>query len=246
MARLEPGIRIGNARHFHTAGSWTDRLRVNSGVMIDANRFWPREDWRPLSAEELPLLTTLEADSEGSLQLFNIPQSLHARWWEVAAAQASTPGQEGVAFRKFAGEMLEYLRFKRLPLPEACAFEVLVNGPGQPSVRPELGGLTAALPSEGMLGGVNLGDEEAALILLNLGAPELNQRLTRSPSAESFFGQVRAFLEQQPDYPLMRIALSPGEGYWLPAGQLAFDIDTRGRTEVDVQLLIRKVSNEPR
>ncbi|HEV8063116.1 MAG TPA: hypothetical protein VGP68_24760 [Gemmataceae bacterium] len=41
------------------------------------------------------------------------------------------------------------------------------------------------------------------------------------------------------DYPLFRVKLAPGDGIWLPHSSVAFDGDTRGRTEVDVQLLIR-------
>jgi len=63
----------------------------------------------------------------------------------------------------------------------------------------------------------NLSDEESALVFLNLAA---------TPTAQS-------------DYPVIRIALQPGEGFWLPRIPIAHDGDTRGRTEVDVQLVLR-------
>jgi hypothetical protein len=239
MAHLEPGIRFGNAPHFQISRSWSDRLLVNSGVVAHGDCLWPRDDWRPLSTEELGILTTAEVESDDALLLFNIPERLHTRWWDFAAAEADQASKGTVTFKQFAGEMLEYLHFKRLPLPPACAFEVVVNASGQPSTRPQMGGLTAQGPIEGLRGGINLSDQEAALVVLNLGEKQLSIRQTGLPAENSFHQQVRAFLSANLDYPLLRVALLPGEGYWLPRGPVALDGDTRGRSEIDVQLLIR-------
>jgi hypothetical protein len=61
-----------------------------------------------------------------------------------------------------------------MPVPRTCAFEVLINAPEQPSIRPDLGGLAAAWPAPGVRGCVNLSDQQAALTVLNLGSALLS------------------------------------------------------------------------
>jgi hypothetical protein len=126
-----------------------------------------------------------------------------------------------------------------MPVPLTCAFEVLINAPEQPSIRPDLGGLTAAWPAPGVRGCINLSDQVAALTVLNLGPTQLSPVPAKAPSEAPFFQQARIFLAANRDYPLLRVNLLPGESIWLPHSSIAFDGDTRGRTEVDVQLLIR-------
>lgn len=237
MPPLEPGIRIGHAPHFHSARSWSERLRINSGVLMDAGRIWPRDDWRDLSMDELALLTTAEGDGP-AIRLFNIPPKLRELWWQFAAgASASTPGKPAPTFERVAGEVIEYLQFKRLPLPAASTLEAVVNAPAQPSTRPNLGGLTAESTWPGLLGGINLGDQESSLVVLNLSEYELR-------ADAPFHDRVRAFLTAQSDYPLLQIRFSPCEGYWLPPGPIAIDGDTRGQTEIDVQLIFRASSRQ--
>jgi hypothetical protein len=165
---------------------------------------------------------------------------LHAKWWDFAACQAAPDGKTGVTFQQFAGEVVEYLQFKRLPLPPASAMEVIINAPGLPSTRPQMGGLTAEPPVKGLRGGINLSDQESALIVLNLGEIQMSSRNASSSPQVSFHQRAQAFLAGNLNYPLVRIALLPGEGYWLPPGPVALDGDTRGRTEIDVRLLIRE------
>jgi hypothetical protein len=237
MAALQPGVRVSNAPHFHCAHSWSDRLRLNSGVKISAGLVFPRDDWRPPSADELAHLTATDPHFAETLALFSIPERMHARWWALAADEQGDADAGRAAFQKFAAEVLEYFQFKQLPLPQACALEVVVTAPGQPSTRPRQGGLTAAQPFANLLGAVNLGDEESALVFLNLGAAELSART--KATAATIHEQALAFLTENSDYPLTRVMLRPAEGFWLPRHTIVMDGDTRGRTEIDVQLVIR-------
>jgi hypothetical protein len=139
VAPLTPGIGLVDAPHFQGARSWSERLRLNSGVEIAGDRIWPRDDWRPPSPDELALLTDRPATE--NLGFFHIPDRLRAEWWQVAADCG------GPAFQEFAGEVLTYLQFKRLPLPPTCTFEVVIHAPGQASTRPLAGSLTAPVDS---------------------------------------------------------------------------------------------------
>jgi hypothetical protein len=239
LANLEPGIRIVSAPRFHTVRPWSERLRVNSGVVIEADHIVCRDDWRPPSEAEATLLTAAEGDRAAALALFNIPQRLHALWWQLAAAEPHASAEGPPAFPKFAGEVIEYLQFKGLPLPPASTLEVILHAPGQPPTWPLTGGMAAALSLSGVLGTVNLSDEESALVFLNQGESELAARSSGAPATTSFLERARTFLAGNSAYPLIRITLAPGEGIWLLRPALLTDADTRGRVEVDVQLVIR-------
>jgi len=262
MTFLQPGIRVVSAPHFHLAGSLADRLEVNSGVLVEPDRVVPRGDWRQPSLDELALLTApssqllspLPAGERGrgdepgveksgdpaeTITLFNMPDRLRARWWDSAPDPSAGSEAGRVAFQGFAAQVLEFLQFKRLPLPPACAFELVIHAPGQATTRPLAGGLASNQPLHGLLGAINLSDEGSALVFLNLGNTQLSSWLPRLPASASLPDRARAFFSAFPDYPIIKLDLRPGEGYWLPPSQVVIDCDTRGRSEVDVQLVLR-------
>ncbi len=162
MANLEAGVRLVHAAHFHQTRPWLERVRINSGVVIEGGRVLPRDDWRIPTAEEIALLTTGDAAPGDELALFNVPKRLCDQWWSLGA------DQDAAAFDGYAGEVLEYLEFKQLPLPRRCAISVVVSSPGVASTRPDAGGLTAVPALAGMVAGINLGDEEAAMLFINV------------------------------------------------------------------------------
>jgi hypothetical protein len=239
MASLEPGIRVVNAPHFHNTCAWSDRLRLNSGVELAGDGVLPRDDWRPPSPAELALLTAADVNQDDALALFSIPDRLHARWWSIAATQPAAAESGWPAFQEFAREVIEYLQFKRLPLPPACVCEVVVNAPGQSWMPPRGGGVTAGSLLNAVLGCINLSDEESALVFLNRAEPQKSAGLASATGADSLPSPAKALVAASGDYPLTRIALRPGEGYWLPHCQVVAGSDTRGRNEIDVQLVIR-------
>jgi len=153
-----------------------------------------------------------------ALALFNISPRMHARWWDLAAEGVAGSDKGRADFDHFATEIIEFLKFKRLPVPPSCSLEVVLRSLGQPTPQ-HPGGLTTEPTTLGIQGGINLSDEESALVFRNLTGTHLSI-----------------------DYPLTRANLAPGEGYWLPRCPILMDGDTRGRTEVDVQLVIRAIA----
>jgi hypothetical protein len=130
---------------------------------------------------------------------------------------------------------MEYLLFKMLPLPQDSAIELVLTAPGQPSVQPNARGFLSEPEGPALLGGINLSDEEASVIFLNLSDE------TRSETAWNE-KEKRSFLLEHSDYPLTRLKLKPREGYWLPKCSIIMDRDTSGRTEIDVHLAIKQLT----
>jgi hypothetical protein len=264
---LEPGFALTVAPRFHLPGAWPDRLWVNSGVEARGEHFFPRADWRRASPAELALLANDDgapAVPDGfrreSLSLFHVPEYLRRRWWDLAARQGNPAAIDAEGFRAFLRGVIDFCRFKGLPLPPTCAFEIVVTAPGRASTRVDaaagcLAGLAFDLPPTGSLppakgttprplGAVNLGDEATSLVLLNLRAARLQDRLRTAPGAPGVcatLGELaRRFLTAFPAYPLVRVRLGPGDGYWLPAGGVVTDGYTMDKQEPDVLLLVRQ------
>ena len=247
---LEPGLTFRVAGRFHCRAAWPQRLQLNGGVARRAGTLIPQGDWRLPAAEELRMLVAEEsapAAAPGHLELLAIPAALRQRWWEIAEQQAAAAAMPG--YQAFVGEVVELLRFKRLPVPAACAAAVVVSRPGQTSTRVDgegrallgfgFGSQAAARTAEGSgapVAVINLGDEASHLVLLNLGADALRARSTfiepaREPCLDAFFAR-------QPSYPLVQVRLDPGEGLWFPTPPPAFDGWTQGKSDVDAMLVL--------
>ena len=263
---LERGFALTIAPRFHLPGAWPDRLRINGGVEAPDGYFFPRADWRVPAPEELALLTGDDgapAAPDGlrreALSLFRLPEHLRRRWWDLAARQDNPAAIEVAAFQSFLRDVVAFCRFKGLPLLPTCAFDVVVTAPGRASTRVDtaagcLAGLAFDLPptcsvppAEGTprpLGAVNLGDEATSLVFLNLPAARLQDRLRTAPGAPGAcptLGELaQRFLTSFPAYPLVRVLLRPGDGYWLPAGGVVTDGYTMDKQEPDVLLLVRQ------
>ncbi len=260
---LLPGCRFVVAPHFHLPADWPGRLRVAAGVEEDGGRFFPRPPWRPPSADELPALVRASAvpapaqGTEDCVCLFALPGHLRSAWWELLERAAGEA--EGLpAFEPFVGRLGELLAFKELPLPEGARCEVVVSRPGQRSVRWDAEGNRprglacnlapwAPWPVEEarwprLWGGINLGDESTAVVLLNLPCrlleAELRRRFPDRPPPATVGELAGRFLRSCPDYPPVRLTLGPGEGYRLPPGGLILDGYPEDKEEPDVLLLI--------
>jgi hypothetical protein len=264
---LERGFALTVAPRFHLPGAWPDRLRVNSGVEAREEHFFPRADWRLPAPEELALLASddgapaaLDGFRREALSLFHVPGHLRRRWWDLAARQDNPAGLDTAGFQGFLRGVVDFCCFKGLLLLPTCACDVVVTAPGRTSTRLDasagcLAGLAFDLPptcpvppAEGTaprpLGAVNLGDEATSLVLLNLPAARLRDRLRTAPGAPSVCGTVgelaQRFLTSFPAYPLVRVLLRPGDGYWLPAGGVISDGYTMDKQEPDVLLQVRQ------
>jgi len=244
------------APRFHSRLAWSDRLRTNGGVQCVAGRFYPRDDWRQPTAAELALLLGRPAatgwDSDAMLPpthaaLFTVPPHVRAAWWAVAerskALDAAMDGYDG-----FVAGLVEFLRFKRLPLPERCQFDVVASRPGQLSTRlePTAGSPTGldfscacaapGHPARRLVAIINFGDEVSHLVLLNLpraGMARLANIDDASPST-----LCADFLAARSAYPLVRVQLEPGDGFWLPEDPVVCDGDTQEKREIDIVMTI--------
>jgi hypothetical protein len=206
---LEAGYRFCDAPRFHLARWWPERLRLGSG-----------DAWRPPTEAELALLVAtgqVGDDAWGrDVCVFAVPEHLRSLWWDLVAS-SDAPPEVGLLARAFA----DFAQFKRMPMPARCSFDVVLTPPGSSAT---IGAFVA---------GVNLGDERTSLVLLNLPPARLEERL--GPPAEDLVGR---FLAACPSYPLVRLALEPGEGAWLPPGAIVLERCPSGM-DVDVWLAIR-------
>jgi hypothetical protein len=262
---LQPGCRFVVAPHFHLPADWPRRLRVGAGVEEAGGRFFPRPSWRPPTPDELPFLVrasdgpTPPEEPEDCVCLFQLPGHLRSEWWQLLEQAAEVFGDGRLpGFETFASRVGEFLAFKSLPVPEGARCEVVVSNPVRPFVagseanRP--GGLRCNLApwapwpcSEEhrwprLWGGINLGDEETSVVLINRPCRQLDAELhRRSPDqpAPAAVGELAVrFLRSCPDYPPVRLTLGPGEGYRLPRGGLILDGYLGDKQEPDVLLWI--------
>lgn len=266
--QLDAGYRIVLAPRFAMMTGWSERVRLNSGVIGSEGCFFPRDDWRPLSETERTLLFTgssSEMFPDDDVGLFSITERLRTRWWNLAGTAAGSPGAGDDWFTSYVREIAEFAQFKGLPLPPSCCFEVVISPQDHPSTRidassevPRLAGLLSNITVSGlhpagapnhavqisrMLAGINLGEEPTSIVLVNLSLPQMAALLALEGSERASIGVpddvARRFLNRFPEYPLVRLPLNPGEGFWLPAQGIVFDGYTIAQTGIAVMLVLK-------
>jgi hypothetical protein len=207
-----PGARFVAAPFFHFDIDWPARLSLGAGVESTAEGPVARPPWRPASADELvalvldPTRPGAREELPGCLCLFVVPVHLRSGFWDLLA-QARKDGEISPdRFSAFAAEVARFLAFKQLPLPAGAVFDLVVTRPGP----------TTRLATAALWGLINLGEDTASVVFLNVPAGEI-------PAA---------------DYPPVRLQLVPGEGVRVPAGIL-LGTDWFERDQPDVLLLIR-------
>jgi hypothetical protein len=263
---LEPGCRFIVAPHFHMPANWPQRLSVGAGVEETDGCFVPYPSWRPPTTDELAVLVrvsdrpTSSEELEASVCLFQLPGHLQSEWWNLLERAAGMLGRCSLpGFEAFVSQVVEFLAFKGLPVPEGARCDVVVSKPGSQSVpwRPEAHapmGLRCSLapsilwPRAGELsghqfwGGINLGDEPISVVLINLSWRQLDAalrcRCPGQPSPETAGELAERFMVSCSDYPLVRLVLGPGEGYRLPRQGLILDVYPESKQEPEVLLLI--------
>lgn len=262
---LRSGCRITVAPHFHLLGDWPGRLLVGSGVEEVNGAFLPRDSWRAAGADELELLLreskgTPPEELEESLILFQVPGHLGAAWWRLLEQGADLLGNGRLpGYDAFVGQVSEFLAFKDLPVPAGSRCDVVVTN----SERQSIAQATVPNGSEGfccnlahhvpwpcsaedrrprLWGGINLGDDETSVGLINLPCAELDaelrRRATEQPPPKTIGELTRQFLRACPDYPPIRLPLRSGEGCRLPRGGLLLDWLPGDNSGPGVMLLI--------
>ena len=258
-----PRLRLTVAPRFHLTPDWAARLAVGTGVREADGRFFPRGPWRPLTADELPLLISgpehaPESDAEAG-SLFQIPAHLRAAWWDLLDRSAEAGCAALPGFEEFTRRVAEFLRFKHMDVPPGLQMEAVVTAAGRCSMRsdretgapaglgPSLAPWAACgLPEGGVLprlwAVVNLGDEDTWLVLMGVPiqglAASLASRHPGQPLPTTVGELVGAFLSKFPDCAPVRLRLGPGEGFRLPSGGLILDADATDKQDPDILLLI--------
>ena len=253
----EASYRFVVAPRFATVPGWAGRLERNGGVELDRARVRPRDDWKPLTAAELEPLVGSDGGRDAMLAptdlgLMQLPERLRSAWWDEAerSGEALTPGPGD---ERLLSELVEFFRFKRLPLPEHVSLEVVVSVPGMSSTRTDAAGLLEGLgfgdrvatreqPARQALGIVNLGDEASFIVLLELPPATLVARLEaageRAARALAPRALVARYFAEFSQQPCLRLRLAPGEGLWLSPFGVVHDGSTQGKRDLDVVLRV--------
>jgi hypothetical protein len=230
------------------------RIDCNGGVERRGEGFVPRDDWRSLTTEELSELVREVAGPSAVLPathlgLLQIPERIRGAWWKEAEKSAESQRFEGVF-----SALMEFLRFKKLPLPERVHLEVAVNAPNLASTRGAPkgrslglsyrdGGATGQESPQQTLSLLNLGDEAAFIVFHELPPSALAARLAAvgapGGSALSPHQLVNRYFERFSHERLLRMKLEPGEGVWLSPEGVVHDGWTRGKHDLDVVLSVR-------
>lgn len=253
-ARFEDHYRLTVAPRFQLRRTFVGRISRNGGVERNGDCLYPCDDWQLLNPEELSGVV-VEGARPGALLpatqlgLLEIPERFRMAWWKEAEKSAANHGFEGVF-----SALIEFLRFKRLPLPERVHLEVAVNAPNLKSTRGAPSGASQGLAyrdppaaqngrARQALGLVNLGDEAAFIVLLALPPSTLVARLDAARDAGAIALSpdrlVKRYFEVFPREPLLRVRLDPGEGLWLSPQGVVHDGWTHGKNDLDVVLSVR-------
>jgi hypothetical protein len=216
-------------------------IEINSGVTVKDEAFWPKDDWRPLSEHEGEILglglkgtdAKFKNDSSqtpDSVWIFAIPLHLLQHWQGISEPFSLENGGgsfvEGEQYRGFVSQVVDFFRFKAVPLSSKCKFEIVSNFPeiGHAMEVPgaEECDSRAALQvsmavSEEVEVAVNLGDATSSLILVNLSIAQMESILGERGNTSRVGGRskVEQFFSCFPDYPCFRISLPPRMGYVL-------------------------------
>jgi hypothetical protein len=84
---------------------------------------------------------------------------------------------------------------------------------------------------------INIGTEVRYLMFINLTASQI-YHLLNQPSINNVNTLLRTFLQQYPQYPVLRIKIHPGEAYIAPTEAIIHDGTTLEKTHVDVSFTV--------
>jgi hypothetical protein len=215
------------------------KIEANSGVIVKDGSLWPKGDWRPLSEYEAEILGLAPKSTGGNfkkdssetsdpLWIFGIPLHLLQQWRrisrqfgeDIAAGSFLEDGQ----YRRFVYQVVDFFRFKGVPLPNKCKFEIVSNlSESRVAIgvlAAEASGSSAAVQVPLVLSrevhvAVNLSAEPSSLIFINLSIAQMESTLGESSAATRLGERSSAerFFLRFPEYPCFRIILPPKGGY---------------------------------
>lgn len=162
----QPGCRFAIAPHFHLSADWSRRLLIGAGGEEAGHPLISPPSWRPPTPDELSLLVqptgepTLSEVLEACVYLFQLPGHLRSGWWALldqaaeVIAERRLPGLEA-----FVNQVVDFLAFKSLSVPEGASCDVVVSNPGERVIP-------WAPSGPRLWGAINLGDEETSIVLI--------------------------------------------------------------------------------
>jgi hypothetical protein len=225
-----------------------------------------RPPWRSPSKAEQDLLLSSEtlADSGNSIGVARIPAQLVEAFDELRQRARSCSGADQVqlhlrsaACERGKAGIIAYLREHFEKSGEVdIAGGIHVNSPGMASTTIDprsraLVGLHVDSWYQKPLDlrdrspnrvAVNLGSEDRFFLYLNLPISHLNRIVpaTRSEGpARTATAAARTFMRQYPEYPVIRLRLSPGEAYIAPTENMTHDGSSDYMSAFDITLSLR-------
>src|SRR6516225_2699080 len=131
---LLPGCWFVVAPHFHLQADWSRRLLVGPGMEEVDGGFHARPSWRAPTDGELSLLVRAPdepappEDLQASVCLFQLPGHLRSEWWKMLEQAAGVLGDSHLpGIDSFVGQVVAFLAFKDLPVPERACCSVVVS-----------------------------------------------------------------------------------------------------------------------
>ena len=239
----------------------TQRLQVEGqrGTKYENGIFVPRDDWRALSPAELALIEgSGPCDAGRDIRVFVLPEWLQQFFWDLdlgglVAGEGFSATSDDPLFNAFCGEAQAALgalgvaarrltvRFQRARSRSTTfdpEFGTFVGLHVDNFERRPIDTRHRSFPRLV----VNLGLQPRSFVFINQPLIELFEPsgIARSPEAYRKYSWAyplaHAFMAAVPDYPVVRLALDPGEGYAAPTQDLIHDGYTRDGEGIDVVL----------
>ena len=215
---MPPGCRFIVAPHFHMPLDAPRRLLLGPAVREIESRRQPITAWRSPNADELAMLQPAEdaatsPEGHGTVALFHLPAHLRSAWWRLLEQSVGCIAEGRIAgFDTFATQVVEFLAFKEMAVPSGAHCSVVVRDPGRQPIQDRAAAAMGpdAPPWSSLWGRINLGDEEAGVVLFN-GCPDCST---------------------------VRLTLGPGEGFRLPREDVLVDGYIADNYEPEVLLVI--------
>jgi hypothetical protein len=253
-SRLAPGVGVRPWRHHFAPWDLAAHVSLHDGVRQERGRLVPAGPARPATAEECALLDAAAAAQAPALEVFTTPDLLRDHFWsldpdELPGGAAGT--EPSKAWLGFAGDVREFLKQVRAPLTPAHALvltvreagsgELWTEGPGRTLLERDRGDGSVAVEAQMFAAHVNLGDEPTSAVFFNVplaGMAALLKAEGATVPPRDGLALVKAFTERFPRCPLVRLALAPGEGVFVPLVGIAHDLVPAQGADLDVVLSV--------
>jgi hypothetical protein len=261
---VELGLVIRTLPRFSSAVLDHVRVEAKSGIVMRNGSLWPRGDWRPVLEREAEILglmrkpssphsERIESENAETISIFELPFHLLRRWQRISGELPASAGVasvvEDVQYQRFVSQLVDFFRFKRVPLPSKCRFTVVCDLP----VNSDASGAGAddsneavevsLIPSDEAHLAVNLGTAASSLIFINVPIARVDP--ISGENGEIMRGDGRNNTEllfsRLSDCPCLRIIFPPRKGYLICGSGILHSRCPISRTQPDIWLCVSPV-----